>query len=134
MPDEPRTIYCDNGQYILNAAGEPEVAHDLLAWARWMETAERHVALDVIGDVRVSTVFLGLDHAFGGPVPVLWETMIFGGEHDGYCDRYVSRDDALVGHATAVRMIRRHPFTPNPDCPDYCAICGANSRAFHGGC
>jgi hypothetical protein len=40
-----------------------------MEWAEWIETAERHVANDLIDGVRVSTVFLGLDHAFGSAVP-----------------------------------------------------------------
>jgi hypothetical protein len=60
-----------------------------------------------IGDVEVSTVFLCIDHNFcGNGDPILWETMIFGGKHDGYCDRYPSRVDALAGHETACEMVR----------------------------
>jgi hypothetical protein len=67
----------------------------------------RIVAVDTIGDARVSTVFLGLDHnySFEGP-PVLWETMIFGGEHDSYQTRYTSKDDAVKGHEEALRLVR----------------------------
>ncbi len=32
------------------------------AWAEWFKTANRVVAKDTIGDVTVSTVFLGVDH------------------------------------------------------------------------
>lgn len=54
--------------------------------------------------VHVSTVFLGLDHAmFGGP-PVLFETMIFGGEHDEYQERYQTYESAQEGHWRAVLM------------------------------
>jgi hypothetical protein len=59
-------------------------AADLMTWARWFETADRHVASTTIGDVRVSTVFLALDHSFGHGEPLLFETMIFGGEHNDY--------------------------------------------------
>ena len=66
--------------------------------------------LDEIGGVKVSTVFLGLDHRFSdsledGP-PVLWETMIFGGAHDEHQERYTSRADAIAGHARAVKMVK----------------------------
>lgn len=49
--------------------------------------------------VRVSTVFLGLDHNFraAGP-PILWETLVFGGVLDGEMRRYASREAALLGH------------------------------------
>lgn len=92
-----------SGKYILE--GHQPVAVDLMTWARWFEKAERHVAQTEIGDVRVSTVFLGLDHAFGGGRPLLFETMIFGGSEDGYCERYETWDEAEAGHATAVALV-----------------------------
>lgn len=97
-----------SGRYTLNDDGQPVPSYDLLEWGRWMEKAlDRRVALDTIGDVEVSTVFLGLDHSFGGATPILFETMIFGGKHDGYEERYATRDEAVEGHAVAVDMVRR---------------------------
>jgi hypothetical protein len=94
-------------RYILDAAGQPVHEPDLNTWGSWFETAERHVAKDQIGDVCVSTVFLALDHRFGGGGdPVLWETMIFQGPHDGYQERYTSRAAAEAGHAAAVKLVR----------------------------
>lgn len=89
----------NNGRYILDADGEPQPCEDLLTWARWYETADRIVAAAWFGEVRVSTVFLGLDHRFGfnGP-PILWESMVFGGPLDGEQRRYTSRADADAGH------------------------------------
>lgn len=60
-----------------------------------------------VDDVYISTVFLGLDHGFGGKNPVLWETMIFGGEHDQYQERYISYQDALEGHYIAVQLVKK---------------------------
>jgi len=95
-----------NTHYILDDAGEP-VLTDMMTWARWFGGVHnRQVALARVGDIKVSTVFLGLDHNFDddGP-PVLWETMIFGGPHDGYQDRYSSRQDALDGHKKALALV-----------------------------
>lgn len=50
------------------------------------------------GGVSVSTVYLGLDHGWMQPAPVLWETMVFGGEHDRHCERWMSHEDAVNGH------------------------------------
>ena len=62
--------------YILD--GTTPVPASLLTWAQWYETAERHVADTwVTPTVRVSTVFLGLDHQFGEGPPLLFETMAF---------------------------------------------------------
>lgn len=93
-----------NGHYILD--GHEPKAVDLMTWARWFETANRLVAkADLPGDVSVSTVFLGLNHNFSpsGP-PLIFETMIFGGEHDQYHERYATWDDAVAGHERAVAL------------------------------
>jgi len=95
--------------YILNANGDAEPCGSLYEWAAWFETANRTLAKDQVGEALVSTVFLGLDHSFGGQVPVLWETMIFGGPHDQHQDRYSSREAALAGHASAVALCRSGP-------------------------
>ena len=95
-----------HGFYTLDEHGQPQACDDVLAWARWMEEHrnEKHIALDLDeGDgekrVRVSTVFLGIDHGFfsEGP-PILWETMVFGGPLDGEQERYTSREAAFQGH------------------------------------
>lgn len=92
-----------NDKYILK--GHVAVpCHDLLQWGRWFEEADRSVAKDTVGDVRVSTVFLGLDHSFGSGPPLLFETMIFGGKHDQYQRRYEDWDSAMLGHQEALAL------------------------------
>jgi hypothetical protein len=67
---------------------------------------QRRVAWDDVGNMQVSTVFLGTDHSFGMcKLPVLWETMIFGlPNEEEYQERYTSRKDALAGHQQAVSL------------------------------
>lgn len=101
--------------YVLDDDGNPLRIDDVRVWATWFEGADRLriLAQDQRGAARVSTVFLGIDHAFSfgrHTRPVLWETMIFGGPHDGYCDRYTSRDDALIGHAAALALVEAPPL------------------------
>ena len=95
------------GKYIL-VDGEPVAEPDLMAWGRWFEDADRQVAVTYIDEartVRVSTVFLGLDHNFNeGGAPILWETIVFGGPHDQEQDRYASKADALAGHGRLVKL------------------------------
>ncbi len=86
--------------YILD--GHEPIDVDLMTWAQWFEHADRQVAHTEFPGGRVSTVFLGLDHSFGSGPPLLFETMIFGGPEDGYCDRYTTWAEAEVGHAKAV--------------------------------
>jgi hypothetical protein len=53
----------------------------------------------------VSTVFIGLDHNFGGgAAPMLFETMIFDGGEDDYQTRCATWDEAEQMHAEAVRI------------------------------
>lgn len=95
------------GNYILDGKN-PVKCDDLIEWAMWFEKANRHVSVtNLPDDVRVSTVFLGLDHSFGfgSGKPILFETMIFGGEQDGFCERYETWDEAEVGHQKAIELV-----------------------------
>lgn len=85
----------------------PVQEDDLIKWAQWFEGADRGVALDELDGVRVSTVFLGLDHNFSlaGP-PLLFETMVFGGKYDQEQERYSTWETALQGHNRIVEMVR----------------------------
>lgn len=62
--------------------------------------------------ITVSTVHLGLDHRYGDGPPLIFETMIFGGEHDQDCRRYATEEDAMRGHLEALSRLRtgRAPF------------------------
>lgn len=83
---------------------------DPMEWAKWFETAERKVELTERGDVSVSTVFLGLDHGFSfshaetGP-PIVFETLVFGGEHDGDMTRCSTWDEAVKGHRIMAKKV-----------------------------
>ena len=108
---------------------EPVMVDDPMVWGQWFGTANRRVAYtDIIPDVYVSTVFLGLDHSFGSGPPLLFETMAFGVE--GYMriflsqgdpsrrgkskpippgidtDRYTTWDEAEAGHYRIVDNVR----------------------------
>jgi hypothetical protein len=94
------------GQYILNAAGEPERCEDVEKWGHWLETGERLLDHTGNADIRVSTVFLGIDHRhFGDGPPILFETMVFGGAHDQSQERYCTRAEALEGHKRWVATV-----------------------------
>lgn len=94
--------------YILKDDHTVVPCNDLLLWASWFETAERSVGNTQINKIRISTVFLGIDHNFGDgdPTPVLFETMIFGGEHDDYQERYTTWDAAIAGHKKAIAKVK----------------------------
>lgn len=93
------------GQYILEGH-KPVKCGDLMKWGKWFGESNRHVAKDMIGKVRVSTVFLGLDHSFGGRKPLLFETMVFGGPLDQEQERYSTWEEAEKGHINMVRRVK----------------------------
>jgi hypothetical protein len=95
-------------KYILaDDSHTPIPVDDVIQWADAFKKQDRHVAEDFIDDVKVSTVFLGLNHNFGGDgPPILWETMVFGGENSGWMGRYTSYDSALIGHKIVVELIK----------------------------
>lgn len=92
--------------YILRDR-RPVKVRDLNEWAEWAADQEYglHVALNEIGDSHVSTVFLGFWHGMGGP-PCLFETMIFGGAHDGYQQRSSTWKEAEQVHRSAIARVR----------------------------
>lgn len=81
--------------------------YDLIQWATWFETADRFVGENVSNGIRVSTIFLGLDFCINTPEnhhPLVFETEIFGGPHDGYQQRYTTWEEAEAGHQTACEL------------------------------
>jgi hypothetical protein len=74
--------------------------------AMYEDTGARIVAKTRVGESEVSTVFLGIDHQFGEGPPLLFETMVFGGDGmDGHTRRYTTWAEAEAGHAEVVKEI-----------------------------
>ena len=87
-----------------NRQGEPITRGE---WVKTMQQSfmeTRRVAYDKRGDVEVSTVFLSTNHNYGDGPPLIFETMIFGGEHSDEQSRYTTETQALEGHKTAVAL------------------------------
>jgi hypothetical protein len=94
-----------SGNYRLEGR-TPVAVDDVCEWAAWFETADRQVARDLTaGGAEVSTVFLGLDHSWTGPPPILFETMVFGGPLSDDQDRYATWDEAVAGHASMLAKV-----------------------------
>jgi hypothetical protein len=91
--------------YILDGH-TPVPTHDPMKWGRMMEDIDtRRVAQNTVGDVWVSTVFLGLDHNWGDGPPLLFETMAFRDKQEIAMDRYSTWAEAEAGHtAMLVRL------------------------------
>lgn len=114
--------------YILDEQGNPIPEHDPMKWSRWFHEADRQIGDTSLGDIRVSTVFLGLPHpSANNDEMMLFETMVFaddailkrisqlsetddrsiithflnalgGSEYWDLQKRYATREEALKGH------------------------------------
>jgi hypothetical protein len=75
-------------------------------WAESMMGLSKKLVSTDIGGIHISTVFLGLNHNYhdDGP-PILWETMVFGGVHDQYMERYDCKIAAITGHQRIVKLV-----------------------------
>lgn len=92
--------------YILDDERNPVRVKNIDEWGDWFQDFKmRRVAETHIGKIRVSTVFLGIDHSFGGGPPILFETMIFGGELDQWQERCCTWDAAVKMHNDAVELV-----------------------------
>jgi hypothetical protein len=121
--EEEVVRHVDNRFYILDENHQLVPAGDLIKWANFFENnSARRVGRTKINGLVVSTVFLGIDHSFGGyGPPLFFETMIFRGTpnaeiekiqraFDQYQTRYSTWDEALAGHNQIVTIIREGLF------------------------
>jgi hypothetical protein len=105
--------------YILGDNHQVIPEDDFLLWAKWYETADRHVGFDDFGMFQVSTVFLGVDHAFEEGRTALFETMVFERNRDDpelgldfvQSDdfemwRYATWAEAEAGHLRMCELVR----------------------------
>ena len=92
-----------------------------LKWAKWFKANDRTVKktrLEVteekrftmkekkLGFVEVSTVFLGIDHNHFGGEPLLFETMIFGGENEYEMTRCSTWEEAEAQHNEMIGRLK----------------------------
>lgn len=96
--------------YILDKRGIPIFCGDIHVYKRWVQEysdGRHNISIDdtTCWGHRVSTIFMGLDYSFGGPLPICFETMVFpeGKYHDLWCERRYSLAEALESHDEACR-------------------------------
>lgn len=75
-------------------------------WSELRADGPVHIGDTTIDGARVSTVWLGIDHAWGDGPPIIFETMVFGGELDGEIWRYSTEDQAARGHQLVCAEVR----------------------------
>jgi len=119
--------------YILD--GHTPVEASLDEYSEWIKTGNRIVEVGYLfidEPIFISTVFLLVDHSFDHCGPVLFETMVFGGEADGEQWRYRTWDEAVEGHESAIRFIveQHHPNAKNTE--ELITACRVAGRMYGG--
>ena len=102
--------------YKLDSDNNPIPCSSVVDYEQWFLKHGTSVAQTKFKDTKnisiyVSTVFLGLDHSHNSTVPILWETMVFGGPFDQQSVQYSSFKDALKGHNIVVDGIMDNTIT-----------------------
>jgi hypothetical protein len=114
---DPAGLVVDEVSNYYDMDGRPMT---LQQWAETFEDIEgRRIGYtELPGGCQVSTVWLGLDHAFGDGPPLIFESMVFGPDSsvDLDCIRYSTREQAELGHAELVT--RWTGWTPGEDYPE----------------
>lgn len=94
--------------YVLEGH-EPVQTINFVYWAMRRDKDYRVALTSSISGIEISTVFLGMEHNWrkDGSPPLLFETMIFGGEHDGDLLRSATWDEAVRIHEEMCALVRR---------------------------
>jgi len=107
--------------YTLNDDNIPEPCFDMQVWAKKHEErrhVQDHLIATGVEHIRVSTVFLGIDHSptpfflLPDPIaeadrkPLLFETTVFGGEYNGLQLRCCTYDEALAQHDIVLQKVK----------------------------
>lgn len=83
---------------------------ELLEWATRYENVKYRRVIETKLDhhLRVSTIWVGYDINYPDrrATPLIYETMIFGGSEDKYCQRWATEAAALAGHDQLVAWAR----------------------------
>jgi hypothetical protein len=99
--------------YKLNPDHSVEPVDDVITWAKLFQLdrqlADTSIPQEIGPPIRVSTVFLGLDHGHCEKHPLIFESMVFGGGAllDGECERYCTWEAAMAGHEQMVARVRQ---------------------------
>ena len=86
--------------------GHEIVPCDAFTWGMWHGMSNCVISRDEVGEVIVSTIFLGLNRESDpDSPPLVFETMVFGGSYGDYQERYTTYTQAEAGHRRIVEMI-----------------------------
>ncbi|AFY93102.1 hypothetical protein [Chamaesiphon minutus] len=85
-------------RYILKDT-QPQLCEDLEKWAMWYGSSSHQIASDRIGNISVSTAFIGIAMGEVDGLPILFETLV---SPSGEVQRHATYQQALQGHARIV--------------------------------
>lgn len=92
---------------------------NLMLWGEWSAMTDRTVKKTWVGEVEISTVFIGVDGGLG--CRCLFETIAFGTKKDVclgkiilYQERYETWEEAVAGHRRVVRRIKSREKRKQP--------------------
>jgi hypothetical protein len=95
--------------YILDGQRRVRPVADASAWREWIAAhfADRQVAVDDVGDVHVSTIFLGLNSVNeAGDPPLVFETSVVGGRIKHLLRRSSTWEQAEAVHREVVERVK----------------------------
>lgn len=73
----------------------------------------KHIAFNYVGNVLISTLFLSINCQWNPEKPPLvFETMVFGGELDKYQIRYSTYEKAIEGHQAVAKLVLSQSLIP----------------------
>lgn len=97
------------GYYIL-VGTIPILCNDLNEWMKFHQSEQKFVEKTLIGDVLISTVFLGRDYGVDSSGDrIFFETMIFGGENNEDAEQCSTYEQAKAQHAEAIKLVNNEP-------------------------
>ena len=93
--------------YSIDENGTVKNVPDLRDWKTTLFQGNYRLVDEISKTVEIATIFTGIDKSLGtNKVPVLFETIIFGGKMDGETYNYTSWADAQKGHAQLLNELR----------------------------
>lgn len=99
-----------SGAGFYNRDGDPIGMDEWMLLRRGENEGYWRVGESEADGVRVSTVWLGMDHQWGDGPPLIFETMVFEGPHDEQMWRWSTEMEALAGHAEIASAVLRAPL------------------------
>lgn len=95
------------GMYILKGK-ETIYTNDIDEWLKGLQDETRILKRENIGDILISTIFLGLNHDLFSEIPILFETMAFKDGKTIEMKRYSTYDEAVEGHERIKRNLTKY--------------------------